>query len=264
MATAAKRGGVLIAFGGFALVAGMAVASALLVLSVRRPAATIDSFARAPVGCTTTLEFTETGTFYVFEEVGGEVVPPAGDCEPAAEPGRAFDVEVSGDQGDVAVSEYRTLVYDAGDRTGRSVARLAITAAGRYRIAVVGDDAATVAAIGRHPNEGVDDLRLWAVVAAAAGLVVAGVLLAVGRRRRAAAAPTEASIWGPPTDQPIQPPVGAAGVVDVRSAPLPPGHPPAVASGWAPPRRETPPPSVSPPEPDGSADVADPPGASPG
>ena len=34
MATAAKRGGVLIAFGGFALVAGMAVASALLVLSV--------------------------------------------------------------------------------------------------------------------------------------------------------------------------------------------------------------------------------------
>ena len=80
-------------FGLLLLFAGLVGGGVLYVMSVNRPGDMVDGFARAAVGCTTTLEFTQTGDFYVFEELG-----PAGsvelfECAPSPVPGRTFAVE---------------------------------------------------------------------------------------------------------------------------------------------------------------------------
>ena len=81
-----KGRGTAAVFGLLLVFAGVIGAAVLFVLSQNRPDQAVDDFARAPIGCTTTLEFSETGTFFVFEESGGEIVPPEGGCVPVADP----------------------------------------------------------------------------------------------------------------------------------------------------------------------------------
>ena len=69
--TTRSRGrGTAAAFGFILLFAGLIGGGVLYVRSLMWHDDAVEAFARAGVGCTTTLQFTETGTFYVFEETG--------------------------------------------------------------------------------------------------------------------------------------------------------------------------------------------------
>jgi hypothetical protein len=169
-------------------------------LSVQRPDQAVDGFARAPIGCTTTLEFTQTGTFYVFEERGVAVPIPGGGCQPIADPSRTFGFELRGPDGPVPSQAEPALSYDNDDFSGESVARVQITAPGQYEIVVFGDDAGVVAAVGRDPHDGVSELRQLAIVVTAVGVALGTLLLALsGRRSKRAASYSvpEGPVWNP-------------------------------------------------------------------
>jgi hypothetical protein len=270
--------GTAAAFGLLLVFAGLIGGAVLFVLSTRRHDDAVSSFARAPVGCTTTLDFTETGVFYVYEERGGEVDPPEGNCEPAADPREVFGFELSGSSGVIVPRRDSSISYDVDGFVGQSVDRFEIDTTGEYEIAVVGDEASTVAAIGRDPDDGVAELRQRAIVVVVAGVVL-GVLLLIlaGRRSKRAAevsvppgpgwgsGPTRTSDTWPPEapriDQvpvnPLEPdaPVETAAPLPARTPPAStpsPWAPPttgAAPSGETPPRPPPPPPAVPPPTP---------------
>ena len=72
------RGTVL--FGLFVLLAGIAGAVGLFLLSQQRRDDAIRNLARASVGCKTTMLFKDTGTFYVYIEHLGKVETLDGTC----------------------------------------------------------------------------------------------------------------------------------------------------------------------------------------
>lgn len=193
-------------FGLLVLLAGLVGAAVLFYTSQQRPDQAIDEYARAPVGCTTTLEFTDTGTFYVFEEMGPEAAATLGECEPSADPDAAFRFVLSDESGAVEGQGDLGIAYDTGDRQGQSVASFVVDEPGRYEIEVVGDDPAVVAAIGRDPDDGVAELRRAALIVGGIGIALGGLLLLLsGRRSRRAAAgrtPEGARVWTRP-DEPV-------------------------------------------------------------
>ncbi len=189
MARKSKGRGTAAAFGMLLLLAGLVGGGVLFALSIRRPTQAVEGFARAPVGCTTTLDFTETGVFFVFEDVGPPVEIPEGGCEPTADPSRSFAFEMSGPDGPVVPRADGSLSYDTGDYIGASVARIEVEVPGEYEIVVVGDDPSAAAAIGRDPDDGVEDLRQRAILVAIIGGVLGLLLLILaGRRSKKAAA----------------------------------------------------------------------------
>lgn len=192
--------GAAAALGLFLLFAGLVGGGVLYVVAQRRPAQSIDGFARAPVGCTTTLEFTEGGTFYVFEEVGSAGDAVDGGCQPVADPAASFGVEFSGDVTPGAVVVDDSISYDVDGFDGRSVQRVEITETGQYTVAVVGDDLTVVAALGRDPDDGVSQLRRTALILAVVGITIGLLLLVLSGRRSKRATETSAPDgpgWGP-------------------------------------------------------------------
>lgn len=173
------------------LIAGALGAGALLLVARQRPTDAVTGFARAPVGCTTTLDFTETGTFYVYREQSTPIGPLEGDCTPAADPSRSFGFELTGPAGPVPGRSDTSIAYDVDGVAGRAVARIEIESTGEHEIVVVGDDPEIVVAVGRDPDHGVDDLRRAAIVVGTVGGVLGLALLVLtGARSRRAAAPT--------------------------------------------------------------------------
>lgn len=198
MGIKSKGRGTAAAIGLLLLFAGIAGSLVLYAVSVQRPGRTIDGFARAPVGCTTTMEFADTGTFYVFQEVGGAATLPDGECVPVPDTFASFDVVITGPAFELTADE--SLGYDEGGRTARSLYRLDISEPGQYRVRVAGDDPAELAAVGRDPDDGVSDLRRQAVIVAVVGgvLGLALLLLSGWRSKRAATYATpEGPGWGP-------------------------------------------------------------------
>jgi hypothetical protein len=183
----------------FLLFAGLVGGGVLYIVAQRRPAQTVEGFARAPVGCTTTLEFTEVGTFYVFEEVGAIVSAVSNGCQPVADPAAAFDVEFTGDLTPSSSTADDSVSYDVDGFDGRSIRRVEITRPGQYTVEVVGDDLTVVGALGRDPDDGVDDLRQTALILAVAGIALGLLMLFVsGRRSKRAAVigPPDGPGWG--------------------------------------------------------------------
>ena len=66
--------------GVVALVVGVVGAIVLWVLSSKRYDDAVSDLAPAPVGCDTTLDFDQTGTYTFFVETAGEVGEIDGDC----------------------------------------------------------------------------------------------------------------------------------------------------------------------------------------
>lgn len=194
--------GAVAALGLFLLFAGLVGGGVLYVVSERRPAQSVDGFARAPVGCSTTLDFTETGTFYVYEEVGAADGIADGNCQPVADPSASFEAQFTGDLIPAAMSEDDSISYDIDGFDGRSVQRVEIVETGQYTVAVAGDDLTVVAALGRDPDDGVEDLRRAALLVAITGVGLGLLLLILsGRRskRSAIATPPQGPGWGPST-----------------------------------------------------------------
>ena len=214
-----RTGGVLRALATSAELLGVLGAAFVWFLAEQRPSTNVDRFARSPVGCTTTLAVSAPGTFYVYEESGRPIELDG--CTASEEPGTAFSVELLDDGEAVALRDDGSITYDDGEVRGRSIARIAIEAPGRYDLVVRGGDAEVVAAFGRAPDAGVAQLRRGAVAAAAAGLLIGAVLalLAVVLGRSA---------------PPSQPPTATAPVRPVLPVITPTWAPP--PGPWDPPR----------------------------
>lgn len=236
-------------FGLLVVLAGLIGAAVLYVASQRRPEQAVDEFARAPVGCTTTLEFTDTGTFYVYEERSDIPAAQLGDCQPVADPSAAFGFSLTDANGDVARNADLEVTYEFGARSGQSISSFEVTEAGRFDIEVVGDDLTVVAAIGRDPDESVADLRRAAIAVGLLGLIIGGVLLFLsGRRSRQAAAPADpptGAVWHRSND------LDLADTADTPVARVPMSAEPAVADPLSPAPR----PDVAPPPPPTSPDT---------
>ncbi len=200
MAVRSKGRGTAAAIGLFILFAGLVGGGVLYVVSQNRPSQTVEGFARAPIGCTTTLEFSEVGTFYVFEEAGVVFEAVDGSCQPVATPSASFGVEFTGDLEPDSLVADTSVSYDVDGYDGRSIQRIEITQPGEYSVAVTGTDLTVVAALGRDPNDGVDDLRQTALMIAIGGVVLGLLLLTLSARRSKRAATFSAPDgpgWGP-------------------------------------------------------------------
>jgi hypothetical protein len=261
--TRSRGRGAAAVFGFVLLFAGLIGGGALYILSTQRHDKAIENFARAGVGCTTSLDFSESGTFYVFEETAGAFDPGEIGCEPTATPGQPFGFAFEG-PAPVSPREDTSITYDTDDFTGASVASFEIMDAGTYELEVRGDSLDSWAAVGRDPSDDVDRMRRGAIIVAAIGVVLGGLLLALaGWRSKRASTPSipEGPGWGPRSEDgaerawPPEPPRVPQVPVnpqqpDTPASVTPPPPPlPARAPGSAAPQRSPwgpPPPGVGP------------------
>ncbi|MEN9643552.1 MAG: hypothetical protein RL238_221 [Actinomycetota bacterium] len=230
------RGG-LLWIGVGAAVAGVVVGVGSLAVAGATTNATVEQFARAPVGCTTTLDFDTAAVFTFFVETRGHTDDLGGDCAGNGitydrgddDPPRVELTLVSDDGGQMTLDPADGVSYDTTDFAGTSTAQVAIEAPGTYRLTVVSDDTDFAIAVGRDPDG--DAMLAQALGAALAVLLLAlgVVLIVVGvRARRTPPAepmpPTPAGgtpMWVPPPPSTTWTPAPPA-----PGSPLPPPPPP--------------------------------------
>ena len=190
------RKGVVLA-GGAIIAGGLVAGVALAVVAAAVQSQTVEGFARAPVGCTTTLEFDTSDTFTLFVETKGRVADTGGDCKGS---GTAYDrgdddpprVELTllndGD-GQVTLGDANDYAYDTGDFVGTSFATADITAAGTYRLTVVSADSDFAIAVGRDPERDSTVYLAAGVTIAGLGMLIGLVLLVLGLLQKAPTPP---------------------------------------------------------------------------
>ncbi|HSP29953.1 MAG TPA: hypothetical protein VLN74_15485 [Ilumatobacteraceae bacterium] len=221
-----RRGWMLVA-GALVLVGLVGAAVVMWIAAGDRRADNVAGFARAPMGCDTTLDFESTGTFVLYIETSGEIGELAGACDAQLRYDRDDDdipqVELTlrdADGDDVELAEARDVSYDVDGFVGVSAHEVEIATPGDHvlTVAPTGGDAFAIA-VGRTPDEGVALLRWGAVAAAIGGLLVGGLLLVLGSRRPAPTTPPpdpwtpDAEGWpSSPPGFPVPPPTtGATG-----------------------------------------------------
>ena len=232
------------------LVAGVVGGVVLWLVAGARYDDAVVQLAPVPIGCTTTLQFEQTGRYTFFVETKGRVGEIDGDCQTDD---RAYDVDdedaprislsLLDDSGDeVDLDRVEGPSYDRAGRRGVGIRTVDIAETGDYELTATtpSDDAEVVVRVGRDPARGVTALRAGAISALSLGVLVGLLLLLVIGRRRPAATPTigGASHWPigplgvpvapPPAQPPLAPPY----------TPRPPSHgpyqPPAPEPGWQP------------------------------
>ena len=215
----------MLAVGVVALVGLLAVGVASWTASGERRADNVAGFARAPVGCDTTLDFEATGTFVVYIETSGEFEALAGACDAELRYDRDADdvpdpevrlIDPNGDDVDVDVAG--DVSYDVDGFVGSSTQTVQIDTPGDHVLTVAPTSGGAFAvAVGRSPQDGVALLRWGAVAAAIGGLVLGGVFLVLGSRRTPSTTPAEPA-WAPegaswpsaPPGFPVPPPTTGA------------------------------------------------------
>lgn len=225
------------------LLAGLVAGGALVYAGGTAVQGTVEAFARAPVGCTTSLEFDRAGTFQVYVETSGRIDSPGGDCPVvgtySVQGDRASVEFLIVDESGVAldVQEAGGTEYAVGDYAGEKVATVEVPSAGSYRITVSGDEGAAVA-IGGGLGSGGVLLVVGGVVVGLAGVVLAIVMFLRARRRdRGPGMPTTVA----PSYPVAAPPPGAWAPQSAPPAPgygqmvPPPGAPPPPPGWGAPP-----------------------------
>lgn len=208
-----RRVGAGVLVGLVAVVVGLAT---MLLAGVARTS-TVEGFARAPVGCTTTLQFDRVGVFTVYLETKGRLDEVTGDCSLS---GGSYDhsdgavsvgVALTDQSGEpVPVQETGlTRSYDTGAFRGRSLGIVNIARSGEYQLSVQSDASDVVVAVGGSPDK---ESRLLTVLGVAVALlgVAGGALLALSGRRRPppgpAPRPTLTTLVPPSTPQTWGPP----------------------------------------------------------
>ena len=237
---ASKRTGrATVLFGLVILLAGVAGAVVLFVLSIQRRDDTIKDLARAPVGCDTTLSFTDTGTFFLYVEHLGRLDTLDGDCETPDEysrdPGDAPQVTItltdsSGNEVDLdRLDDEFTYSFD-DSFAGTARRRVEIESTGDYVVTVESDDGDDfVVAIGRKPAEAANPMRLGSLAAGVGGVVLGlGVVVAGLRRtrrnKRARSAYAAQPVWPVGAPPPAAPPMLQPPPTRPRPAPQSPGQ----------------------------------------
>lgn len=150
----------------------------------------VENLARAPVGCTTRLDFDDTGTFTLYVETQGSVGDLGGDCpNDDADYDRDSDdlpeVEltlVDNDDNEIDLEDDDGKSYDAGGAVGQSIKSVEIEDPGRYELTVTSDDDDFAIAIGKNPEEGADSLKTISYVLLGLGIVLGGILIVLGLR----------------------------------------------------------------------------------
>ena len=264
MSDASPKRGWMLVVGVLVLVAGLVAAGALWYAAGQRRDDNVASFARAPAGCATTLDFDRSGAFTLYIETTGNIDDLTGDCAAPVEYDRdgvlVVDVSlVDADGAPVTIEASSGVDYDTGTFAGTSTGVVEITEPGDHVLTVVADGDAFAIAVGGDPDDGVGLLRWSAVFTAIAALMVGGVLLVLGSRRPAPPSDADAP-WQPAPGRPTSPPgfpappptTGATGPAG-PPIPTPPGTQPASPPAGPPPLEPAPvPPSpVRPPSPPG-------------
>ena len=224
----------------------------------------VAAFARAPVGCETTLDFDRSGEFVLYIETTGQVDGLDGDCDVTQRYDRAAnglpqpELTLRDPDGDELVLDSTGGVdYDTGEFVGTAYRLVDIAEQGDH-VLVVGsvDGEAFAMSIGGDPRDGVALLRSGALAAMIVGLIGGGILLVLASRRPTPAE-SVSTPWQPsafdgqgwptsPPGFPAPPPttgaLGPAGpplldpprtsTITPPSRPVPPASP---ASPWSPP-----------------------------
>ncbi len=212
------------------LVAGIGAAAAAFVLSSSRLEDGVKQLARAPVGCTTTLEFDKAGTFNVFVETKGKLTDPLkGDCAAKDEYDRgdddAPDVTLTlkdGNDDEITIDEASGPTYDAAGFVGSAIGKVTIEEAGTYRLKVDSSSDDFAIALGKDPDGDASSLQTIGLIAGGAAALIGLVLLLLGMRRRPAPAaavvppsPWNAGVTGVPSVPGYVAPPPAAPPIDV-------------------------------------------------
>ena len=192
------NGKVFIIVGAIALIAGLAAGLALVLVRDEVEKKTVEDFARAPVGCTTSLEFDETGEFVVYIETKGSTPDLGGDCDTTGGDYERTDDDLprvalsllDEDGNELELESADGPDYDTGEFKGVATSTVQIDDAGTYRLTVTSDEADFAIAVGGDASQDADDVKSMGVGLIGLGLVVGGTLLVVGlvRRRRSRAA----------------------------------------------------------------------------
>ncbi len=206
-------------FAGLALVIiGLGAGATLFALSGSTEESTVKKFARAPVGCTTTLQFDKRTTFTLYVETKGSVSDAGGDC---AANGSSYDRGdddlpkvslslVDSDDQPVDLTAATAPKYSAGAFKGQALQAVKIDDPGTYRLTVTSDDTDFAIAIGGAPDADSSTMKTAGIGAAVAGVVLGGLLILLGRRKKGGpVAPAAAgNTWQPqqPTGPGYQPP----------------------------------------------------------
>ncbi|MEX0846717.1 MAG: hypothetical protein WD023_02980, partial [Ilumatobacteraceae bacterium] len=212
----------LVIVGVVLVVAAIVTTVALLLAASAAADRGVRDLARAPVGCTTTLQFEEGGSFIVYDETVGEIGALEGDCpngsdeylfEGSGTP--QADLRLVDSSGDVVSLEAEdSKEYDANGSKGTSVASMRIATAGEYRLTVTSSDSNFAVAVGKDPNASADTLRTLGIVFGVLLLLAGIVLVVLGLRRRPAPATATAAValpvtssentWAPTAPAPTQ------------------------------------------------------------
>jgi len=185
------------------IVLGLGAGAALIVLSSSNKEETVKKFARAPVGCTTTLEFDKATTFTLYLETKGAVNDVSGDCEGN---GASYDrgqddlptvslTLVDESDNELSLADGDGSSYSAGDYAGEAYKQVDIDTAGTYRLTVTSEDSDFAIAIGGDPDGDSGTLMIGGIAALVGGVVLGVVVLLLGRRKKAT--PPQAPGWQP-------------------------------------------------------------------
>lgn len=191
---------------GLALgVVGLGAGAALIVLSGSAKEETVKKFARAPVGCTTTLDFSKKATFTLYLETKGTLDDVGGDC---GANGGSYDFGddtlpkvtlslVDSDDNEVDLSSADGPSYSAGAFKGQAIQTVSISDPGSYRLTVTSDAEEIAIAVGGDPDADASTMKSAGLGAIVAGLVLGGLLLVLGLRKKGGTA-APAAVAAPP------------------------------------------------------------------
>lgn len=245
-AAAGPTRGKALLFGGIAVaVVGIVVGVVLFAMSGPTREDTIKKFARAPAGCTTTLEFDRLGTYTLYLETRGSVDDAGGDCPSN---GSSYDrgdgalpvvslTMLDGAEQEMELVEVAGPSYSAGAFQGRALRQVDIAETGTYRLTVAGDASDFAVAVGGDPDADALTMQVAGVATVLVGMVLGALMMLFGRRgtrgRSAGAGrtriPPPAVVgWQPHVASPSRP-AGTA-----LAPPAPPAAP--VGHGWEAPR----------------------------
>lgn len=227
------------------LAAGVIGGIALLALTGSSTKEAAENLARAPIGCTTTLDFDSAGTFTIYVETKGSIGEVRGDCSNTDADydfgdGNLPDVELTlldDNDDEIDLDDDASKSYDAGGFKGESIFTVAIDDPGAYTLTVESEDNDFAIAVGKNPEDAAGPLGILGLALVALGVIL-GVLLIVFGMKRKPAPPSGGEPFAPAA------PVAPAGYTPAPGYVAPPTYlppaeqiPPAPPSGpgWSPP-----------------------------
>ena len=205
-AQAPPNGRGLTVAGAALLIVGLAAGAALFLMAGKTEEDTVKKFARAPAGCTTTLQFDRADTYEIYLETSGRLDTVNGDCAANGssynraddDPPRVALSLLDPNNAEVPLSPGTGASYDVGGFKGQAVQQVTIATTGSYQLTVTSEARDFVIAVGGESDADSAMLNMAAIGAAIAGVVIGFVLLVAGNRSKKTPAPTAAPAMYPP------------------------------------------------------------------